>query len=157
MLPLSDLGTHGHKHSCLVSVGQSTRSRSDVAICSDAQSWTIAWIRHLLRTRGRLGFRWLRRALAVCLGHFPSISTRRVALICPYAFRDINLLILFSLTVALLSYAELASFFHGRSGAEVVFLEHAYPRPRFFVPITFAISTVLLSCVFSLVISAGSH
>jgi hypothetical protein len=44
-----------------------------------------------------------------------------------------------------------------RSGGEVVFLEQAYPRPRFFVPVTFAISTVLLSCVFSLVISAGSH
>jgi amino acid transporter len=52
---------------------------------------------------------------------------------------------IFSLAVALLSYTELASFFPGRSGAEVVFLEHAYPRPRFFVPITFAISSVLLS------------
>jgi len=46
---------------------------------------------------------------------------------------------------ALLSYTELASFFPGRSGAEVVFLEQAYPRPRFFVPATFAIITVLLS------------
>ncbi|KAH9043460.1 amino acid transporter [Lactarius hengduanensis] len=47
--------------------------------------------------------------------------------------------------VALLSYAELASFFPRRSGAEVVFLEQAYPRPRFFVPTTFAMIAVLLS------------
>ncbi|KAI9511833.1 amino acid/polyamine transporter I [Russula earlei] len=46
---------------------------------------------------------------------------------------------------ALLSYTELASYFPRRSGAEVVFLEQAYPRPRFFVPTTFAITTVLLS------------
>ncbi|KAH8994984.1 amino acid/polyamine transporter I [Lactarius akahatsu] len=47
--------------------------------------------------------------------------------------------------VALLSYTELASFFPRRSGAEVVFLEQAYPRPRFFVPTTFAMIAVLLS------------
>ncbi|KAI0264380.1 amino acid/polyamine transporter I [Gloeopeniophorella convolvens] len=47
--------------------------------------------------------------------------------------------------VALLCYTELASFFPRRSGAEVVFLEQAYPRPRFFVPTTFAITAVLLS------------
>lgn len=51
--------------------------------------------------------------------------------------------------VALLSYTELASFFPGRSGAEVVFLEQAYPRPRFLVPTTFAMIAVLLSCVYS--------
>ncbi|KAI9439932.1 amino acid transporter [Lactarius indigo] len=47
--------------------------------------------------------------------------------------------------VTLLSFAELASFFPGRSGAEVVFLEQAYPRPRFLVPIAFAMIAVLLS------------
>ncbi|KAF8273274.1 amino acid/polyamine transporter I [Lactarius quietus] len=47
--------------------------------------------------------------------------------------------------VALFSYTELASFFPGRSGAEVVFLEQAYPRPRFLVPTTFALIAVLLS------------
>ncbi|KAI0303719.1 amino acid/polyamine transporter I [Multifurca ochricompacta] len=51
---------------------------------------------------------------------------------------------MFSL-VALLSYTELASFFPGRSGAEVVFLEQAYPRPKFFVPTIFAFTAVLLS------------
>lgn len=61
-----------------------------------------------------------------------------------YFSHVINILLL---AVALLSYTELASFFPGRSGAQVVFLEHAYPRPRFFVPITFAISSVLLSYV----------
>lgn len=53
-------------------------------------------------------------------------------------------------TVALLCYTELASFFPRRSGAEVVYLEQAYPRPRFFVPTTFAITAVLLSYVYSL-------
>ncbi|KAI0064764.1 amino acid transporter [Artomyces pyxidatus] len=47
--------------------------------------------------------------------------------------------------VALSAYAELASMFPLRSGAEVVYLEQAYPRPRFFVPTTFAVTTVLLS------------
>ena len=37
--------------------------------------------------------------------------------------------------------------FPKRSGGEVVYLEQAYPRPRFFVPIVFAITTVLLSFV----------
>jgi hypothetical protein len=53
----------------------------------------------------------------------------------------------FAFAVALLAFTELASFFPGRSGAEVVFLEQAYPRPRFFVPTTFAITSVLLSFV----------
>ena len=56
----------------------------------------------------------------------------------------------FVFAVALLAYTELASLFPGRSGAEVVFLEQAYPRPRFFVPTTFAITSVLLSCVYFL-------
>jgi hypothetical protein len=47
----------------------------------------------------------------------------------------------------LLLYVELAGMFPNRSGAEVVYLEQAYPRPRFFVPTVFAISAVLLSCV----------
>lgn len=42
-------------------------------------------------------------------------------------------------------YLELASFFPSRSGAEVVYLEQAYHRPKFFFPITFAVYTVLLS------------
>ncbi|KAI9461594.1 amino acid permease-domain-containing protein [Lactarius psammicola] len=47
--------------------------------------------------------------------------------------------------VTLFSFTELASFFPGRSGAEVVFLEQAYPRPRFLVPTAFAMIAVLLS------------
>ncbi|KAA1467531.1 amino acid transporter [Dentipellis sp. KUC8613] len=47
--------------------------------------------------------------------------------------------------LALLAYSELASMFPQRSGAEVVYLEQAYPRPRFLVPTTFAITSVLLS------------
>lgn len=42
-------------------------------------------------------------------------------------------------------YIELASYFPARSGAEAVYLEQAFPRPRYFFPITFAIQTVILS------------
>ncbi|KAH7929614.1 amino acid transporter [Leucogyrophana mollusca] len=45
----------------------------------------------------------------------------------------------------LMLYSELAGMFPNRSGAEVVYLEKAYPRPRFFVPVTFAVTSVLLS------------
>ncbi|OCB84670.1 amino acid transporter [Sanghuangporus baumii] len=43
------------------------------------------------------------------------------------------------------AYTELASMFPNRSGAEVVYLEQAYPRPRSLVPVSFAVTTVLLS------------
>ncbi|KZP23864.1 amino acid transporter [Athelia psychrophila] len=46
-------------------------------------------------------------------------------------------------------YVEFASLFPNRSGAEVVYLEQAYPRPRYFIPTVFAFSTVLLSYVHS--------
>jgi hypothetical protein len=42
-------------------------------------------------------------------------------------------------------YLELASFFPSRSGAEVVYLEQAFNRPKYFFPITFAVYSVLLS------------
>lgn len=42
-------------------------------------------------------------------------------------------------------YIELLSFFPNRSGAEVVYLEQAYPRPKYFLPTTFAVLSVLLS------------
>ncbi|KDQ17200.1 hypothetical protein BOTBODRAFT_155984 [Botryobasidium botryosum FD-172 SS1] len=42
-------------------------------------------------------------------------------------------------------YTELASMFPNRSGAEVVYLEQAYLKPRFLFPTTFAVITVLLS------------
>ena len=42
-------------------------------------------------------------------------------------------------------YTELASMFPDRSGAEVVYLEQAYPRPKYLVPVSFAVTTVLLS------------
>lgn len=37
--------------------------------------------------------------------------------------------------------------FPNRSGAEVVYLEQAYPKPKFLVPVSFAVTTVLLSSV----------
>ena len=46
---------------------------------------------------------------------------------------------------ALAVYLELASYFPGRSGAEVVYLEQAYPRPKYFFPVAFAVQTVILS------------
>ena len=42
-------------------------------------------------------------------------------------------------------YLELASFFPARSGAEVVYLEQAYPRPKYLLPMSFAVVSVLLS------------
>ncbi|KAL1412172.1 hypothetical protein Q8F55_003182 [Vanrija albida] len=42
-------------------------------------------------------------------------------------------------------YLEFASYFPSRSGAEVVYLEQAYPRPKYFFPIAFAFQTVVLS------------
>lgn len=42
-------------------------------------------------------------------------------------------------------YLEYASYFPSRSGSEVVYLEQAYPRPRYLIHVTFAIQTVLLS------------
>ena len=42
-------------------------------------------------------------------------------------------------------YLEFAAYFPNRSGAEVVYLEQAFPRPKYFFPTTFAVQTVLLS------------
>jgi hypothetical protein len=44
-------------------------------------------------------------------------------------------------------YSELASMFPRRSGAEVVYLEQAYPRPEFFVSTLFAVTAILMSFV----------
>ncbi|TQN64135.1 High-affinity methionine permease [Colletotrichum shisoi] len=42
-------------------------------------------------------------------------------------------------------YLELASYFPNRSGSEVVYLEQAYPRPKHFFPVAFAVQSVILS------------
>lgn len=42
-------------------------------------------------------------------------------------------------------YLELASYFPSRSGSEVVYLEQAYPKPRYFFPTVFAIKHVIFS------------
>ncbi|CAA7267087.1 unnamed protein product [Cyclocybe aegerita] len=42
-------------------------------------------------------------------------------------------------------FLEYASYFPHRSGAEVAYLEKAYPRPRFLMPTVFATQSVLLS------------
>lgn len=41
-------------------------------------------------------------------------------------------------------YLEYASYFPSRSGSQVVYLEQAYPRPRYLIPVIFASQTVLL-------------
>jgi amino acid transporter len=42
-------------------------------------------------------------------------------------------------------YLEFASYFPHRSGSEAVYLEQAFPRPRYLFPVAFAIQSVLLS------------
>ena len=42
-------------------------------------------------------------------------------------------------------YLEYASYFPNRSGSEVVYLEQAYPRPKYLFPVVFAIQTAILS------------
>lgn len=42
-------------------------------------------------------------------------------------------------------YLELASYFPSRSGSEVVYLEQAYPKPRYFFPTIFAIKHVVFA------------
>ncbi|RYP67944.1 hypothetical protein DL771_006977 [Monosporascus sp. 5C6A] len=42
-------------------------------------------------------------------------------------------------------FLELASYFPNRSGAEVVYLEQAYPRPKHFFPVAFAVQSVIIS------------
>jgi amino acid transporter len=42
-------------------------------------------------------------------------------------------------------YLELASYFPNRSGSEAVYLEQAYPRPKYLFPIAFAVQSVILS------------
>jgi len=48
---------------------------------------------------------------------------------------------------SLLTFAELASMFPNRAGAEVVYLEQAYTRPRYLVSVTYAVTAVLISFV----------
>lgn len=43
------------------------------------------------------------------------------------------------------TYLELASYFPNRSGSEVVYLEQAYPRPKYFFPIVYAVQSVILA------------
>lgn len=42
-------------------------------------------------------------------------------------------------------YIEYVTYFPRRSGAEVVYLEQAYPKPRFMIPVTYAAVNVILS------------
>lgn len=42
-------------------------------------------------------------------------------------------------------YLEYAAYFPSRSGSEAVYLEQAFPRPKFFFPVSFAIQNVILS------------
>jgi hypothetical protein len=48
-------------------------------------------------------------------------------------------------TCAFAVYLEFTSFFPSRSGAEVVYLEQAYPKPRWLMSTAFAFRAVILS------------
>lgn len=43
-------------------------------------------------------------------------------------------------------FLELVSYFPSRSGAEVVYLEQAYPRPKYLLPTAFAVQSSRFSC-----------
>ena len=52
----------------------------------------------------------------------------------------------FLTSIASLSvYLEYAAYFPNRSGSEVVYLEQAYPRPKWLLPTAFAFYAVVLS------------
>ncbi|KAL2832969.1 amino acid permease-domain-containing protein [Aspergillus cavernicola] len=52
----------------------------------------------------------------------------------------------FAVASSMLSvYLEFSSYFPSRSGSEAVYLEQAYPRPRYFFPTVFAMQTVIFS------------
>ncbi|KAJ4337794.1 hypothetical protein N0V95_008226 [Ascochyta clinopodiicola] len=42
-------------------------------------------------------------------------------------------------------YLEYAAYFPSRSGSEVAYLEQAFPRPKYFFPVVFAVQAVILS------------
>ncbi|WWC67390.1 uncharacterized protein I206_101298 [Kwoniella pini CBS 10737] len=54
-------------------------------------------------------------------------------------------------------YLEFASYFPSRSGAEVVYLEQAFRKPKYFFPVAFAVQTVILSFVSSNVIVVAQY
>jgi hypothetical protein len=52
----------------------------------------------------------------------------------------------FFISISILSvYLEFASYFPSRSGAEVVYLEQSYLRPKYLFPTVFAVQSVLFS------------
>lgn len=51
----------------------------------------------------------------------------------------------FTSASSLAVYLEYAAYFPNRSGSEVVYLEQAYPRPKYFFPVAFAVQSVILS------------
>ena len=103
------------------------------------ESWSNAGIWDFLCPRSDFEVRWLCWSIAIVLDNCTAILFRYEAIV----LNDTGL-IKYSLA-ALSLYGELASMFPNRSGAEVVYLEQAYPRPRFLVPVSFAVTTVLLS------------
>ena len=58
----------GDRESRWLSIGQPLGSRSNTAICGDAESRTTTWVRDILRARRRPEFRWFHRTFAIVLG-----------------------------------------------------------------------------------------
>lgn len=54
-------------------------------------------------------------------------------------------------------YIEYVTYFPRRSGGEVVFLEQAYPKPRFMIPVTYAAVNVILSFSVSLASALSTY
>lgn len=66
---------------------------------------------------------------------------------CSYAIRENRQPSPTLFSAGLAVYSEYASMFPQRSGGEVVYLEKAYPHPRFLAPIAFSVTAVLMSFV----------
>ncbi|VEU23048.1 DEKNAAC104238 [Brettanomyces naardenensis] len=54
-------------------------------------------------------------------------------------------------------YIEYASYFRHRSGAEVTYLEQAFPNPKFLVPVVYAATNVLLSFATSSAVAFATY
>lgn len=59
--------------------------------------------------------------------------------------KDSNLALFQLCLTSRVVYLEFKGYFPSRSGSEVVFLEHAYPNPKWLFPTTFVVQSVILS------------
>jgi hypothetical protein len=127
----------------LITIGKSSGSWGDITFGCDVESWATHWIWDIFYSWHYLELCRICGATFCFLDPSSNIRVWCVTWAGSYA-SDAECC---PLLAGLLLYSELASMFPNRSGAEVVYLEQAYPRPRFLVPIAFAVTSVLLSFV----------